>query len=73
MKLYEDIGQAICQVVESTPNGVVVLFPSYSFLETTKTHLANQKIMTRLYQSKNIYYERKDASDFTTTLERYMK
>lgn len=32
MKLYEDIGEIICQIVENTPNGVVVLFPSYSFL-----------------------------------------
>jgi regulator of telomere elongation helicase 1 len=72
-RLYEDIGHVLFEIVKHTPNGVVALFPSYSFLEETKNHLTTQKILTKLYAEKSIFFERKDSSDFTTILERYMK
>lgn len=71
--MYEDIAQALYEIVKHTPNGVVALFPSYSFLEETRTYLTSQKIMTKLYEQKNIYFERRDSSDFATILDRYMK
>ena len=72
-KLYEDIAHALYDIMRYTPNGVVALFPSYSFLEQMRTYLTSQKIFTKMYEEKNIFFERKDNSDFTSMLERYMK
>ena len=72
-QLYEDIGHALYEIVKNTKNGVVALFPSYSFLESTKQYLSSQRILTKIYEEKNIYFEKKDSSDFASILERYMK
>jgi len=42
-------------------------------LETTRNTLTSMKLMTKIYECKNVYFEKRDSLEFKSTIDMYMK
>jgi Rad3-related DNA helicase len=71
--MYHELGLVLTQIIKHTKNGVVVFFPSYQLLEETVKNLNAAKLLTKIYEHKTLHIETKDNSQFTQTLEKYIK
>ena len=63
----------LTEIIKNTPNGVVVFFPSYSLLEQAKNALTSSKMLSKIYEHKNLYIEKKEQKEFSHVLEGYLR
>jgi chromosome transmission fidelity protein 1 len=80
--MFEELGRAMLNICSVVPDGVVVFFPSYSYLETIANHWAHvpnprsgnieKSIWQRLEAKKTLFREKKEGS-VETILEEYAK
>lgn len=67
--MMDELGRALLNICTIVPDGVVVFFPSYSFLETVAQHwslppmssTSGNSIWQRLEGKKSLFREKKDA------------
>ncbi|KAI9023639.1 helicase C-terminal domain-containing protein [Phycomyces nitens] len=53
----DDVGEALCQIAETVPFGVLVFMPSYSTLDKLKKRWMGTKLLKRLENRKKIFFE----------------
>jgi chromosome transmission fidelity protein 1 len=64
--MFIELISTVITFVEKIPNGVLVIFPSYHFINTfTYLLQRNNGLLNRLKASKEIYFEEKGPIDFT--------
>ena len=72
LTLFKDLGFTLLEIIKSVPNGVLVLFSSYSLLDTFRRALRNTSCMSVLLDKKDIFFESKDATAFKSDLQKYI-
>ena len=72
-ELYLDLGQILLEIATKTSNGVLVFFPSYALLEKTKIELGSINVLNKIYERKNIFFEKKNSVDFKFTIDQFFK
>ena len=61
------------EIATTTPNGVLLFFPSYALLEKVKIQLGNVSLLHKIYEKKMIFFEKKKASDFKLDFDSFLK
>ncbi|KAI5117244.1 hypothetical protein M0805_001562 [Coniferiporia weirii] len=70
-EILDELGQVLFNLVNVVPCGMVVFFPSYSFLETAKTAWSNNGLLMKLQKKKQIFYEPSESSRVEHVLREY--
>ncbi|KAI4105570.1 MAG: hypothetical protein LQ339_003413 [Xanthoria mediterranea] len=76
--LINGLGCCLVRLAAIVPDGLVVFFPSYAYLDQVsgqwqQTTLASENIWTRLEKRKTVFKESKGASGIEDTLQQYSK
>lgn len=77
--LIDALGQSLLQILTAIPDGVVIFFPSYSFMEQTvlrwqkKEASASNSIWDLLSMKKSIFQESKNSPGTEVVLQEYTK
>ncbi|KAF8650145.1 hypothetical protein AX16_005380 [Volvariella volvacea WC 439] len=66
-----ELGQILLNLVTIVPSGMIVFFPSYSFLNGVKTIWANEGLMEKFGAKKKVFFEPEESSDVDRTLQEY--
>ena len=67
-----ELGHAILNIIESTPDGIVIFFPSYKYLSVVMNVWRRQnKIIESLTKVKAIFQEPEDSSKVEKVLNDY--
>ncbi|PVF94648.1 DNA repair helicase [Serendipita vermifera] len=66
-----ELGQILFNLVNVVPDGLVVFFPSYSFLFTLRSHWKESGLLDRLGQKKTIFFEPHEGGSVDTILRDY--
>uniref|UniRef100_D8PZM3 ATP-dependent DNA helicase CHL1 n=1 Tax=Schizophyllum commune (strain H4-8 / FGSC 9210) TaxID=578458 RepID=D8PZM3_SCHCM len=67
----EELGQILFNLVCVTPKGMVVFFPSYSFLNAAKAAWGQSGALGRLEGRKKIFFEPEETTDVDKVLQSY--
>ena len=67
------IGNALLMVIQSTPSGMVVFLPSYSYEAFLVEYWRKTGLLERLKAAKRVFREPKSSSQIESTLEAYSK
>eukprot|EP01079_Euglenida_sp_SAG-EU17-18_P002846 gene2846-561_t len=71
---YQDaLCDTLCALCEAIPRGVLVFFPSYSFMRSCITRWSNTTGLKNLQELKEIYAEPSDPEEFKLLFEDYKK
>ncbi|KAG9003121.1 ATP-dependent DNA helicase chl1 [Tulasnella sp. 427] len=70
-RLMAELGQLIMNFLNLIPDGVVVFFPSYSFLNSVKKIWDDSGVMDTLRSKKAVFFEPQDAGEVETVLREY--
>lgn len=76
--LINGLGCCLVQLAATVPDGLVVFFPSYAYLDQVsgqwqQTRSGSENIWTRLEKRKIVFKESKGASSIEDTLQQYSK
>jgi len=71
--LISELGQTLINLVNIVPAGVVVFFPSYSFLNTVRQVWTSSAIMDNIALRKAVFHEPSEANQVETILREYAK
>ncbi|KAI4259153.1 MAG: hypothetical protein L6R42_004722 [Xanthoria sp. 1 TBL-2021] len=76
--LINGLGCCLVQLAATVPDGLVVFFPSYAYLDQVsgqwqQTRSGSENIWTRLEKRKIVFKESKGASSIEATLQEYSK
>ncbi|KLO06962.1 DNA repair helicase [Schizopora paradoxa] len=69
--MLDEIGQLLANLVTLVPKGLVVFFPSYSYLENAKSFWTRSGLLERLSKKKALFYEPQSTSDVDAVLHAY--
>jgi len=69
--LTSELGQILINLVNVIPAGVVIFFPSYSFLNTVQQVWTSSAVLEKIAQRKRIFYEPSEAAQVETILRDY--
>ncbi|KAH8114577.1 DNA repair helicase [Phellopilus nigrolimitatus] len=69
--LLDELGLIMGNLVNIVPHGMVVFFPSYSFLESIKEVWTTSGLISRLQKKKQIFYEPLESSEVENVLRDY--
>ncbi|KAI0937761.1 hypothetical protein AcW1_003835 [Taiwanofungus camphoratus] len=69
--LIAELGQILFNFVNIVPGGMVVFFPSYSFLNGVKTAWKESGMMEKLRIKKKVFSEPQDSAQVETVLREY--
>lgn len=70
-KMIIGLGHAILKIIESTPDGIVIFFPSYKYLNVVMNVWRQNKIIESLTKVKAIFQEPEDSSKVEKVLNDY--
>lgn len=70
-KMIKDLGYAILKIIETIPNGIVIFFPSYKYLNEVLEVWKMSNILDCISKIKSIYQEPSDSSKVDATLGEY--
>ncbi|KAF8195495.1 helicase C-terminal domain-containing protein [Pholiota molesta] len=65
------LGQILLNFASIIPAGVIIFFPSYKFLNTTKALWTNSGILAKLGVKKEVFFEPEDSSQVESVLQEY--
>ncbi|TFK48655.1 DNA repair helicase [Heliocybe sulcata] len=68
-----ELGQIISNFANVVSGGMVVFFPSYSFLDQVKAVWTESKLLDKIAAKKKIFYEPRDNAEVDTVLQQYTK
>lgn len=80
--MIDELGRALLNICTVVPDGVVVFFPSYSYLETIASHWSRipkpgttgiQKSIWQRLEAKKVLFREKKEGSVETVLEEYAK
>jgi DNA excision repair protein ERCC-2 len=66
-------GAMVLALARNVPDGVVVFFPSYSYMERMVSQWCEQRILDQIGQYKLVFLETKDIEETTLALAAYKK
>jgi regulator of telomere elongation helicase 1 len=69
--MFKDLAFTILAMIKTLPNGVVILFSSYSLLDNFRKN-AGASTMSNLWREKDLFFENKDSTNFKKDLEQYI-
>ena len=55
--MFKEMGETIVQLVKTVPGGVLVFFPSFSFMGTVISNWRNNSLFIEMDNYKNVYIE----------------
>ena len=67
----DELGNSILTLTNIVPKGMVVFLPSYGYLDIVLARWKHTKLLNRIQQHKDIYFEPKLAKDVDETLNKY--
>lgn len=70
--MFKDLAFTLLALLKTIPNGVVILFSSYSLLENFRRN-AGSSTMSSLWREKDLFFESKDSAGFKRDLEQYVE
>ncbi|EAU85951.2 CHL1 helicase [Coprinopsis cinerea okayama7 len=68
-----ELGQIIFNYASITPAGMIVFFPSYSFLNTAKATWGKSKVLDRFGTKKAVFFEPEESNAVESVLQEYSK
>lgn len=71
--LIEALGRSLVDISGSIPDGVVVFFPSYAYLDCVVSSLKSSRIWDDLQKQKSIFMESKATSSADQILDEYSR
>ncbi|KAJ3495249.1 hypothetical protein NMY22_g19964 [Coprinellus aureogranulatus] len=71
--VISELGQILYNYACVVPAGVIVFFPSYSFLNTAKDVWAKNKTLDRFGTKKAVFFEPQESTDVDNVLRDYAK
>ncbi|CAO3634796.1 unnamed protein product [Mucor hiemalis] len=74
LKLMDEVGQTIANLCNVIPDGVVVFFPSFTYLDQVYKRWASPesgKILERIEKRKKVFKEPRESNQVETTLRDY--
>ncbi|EJC97956.1 DNA repair helicase [Fomitiporia mediterranea MF3/22] len=69
--LTDELGQCLSNLVSISPNGIVVFFPSYTFLDRVKSRWTSNGILDRIQKKKQVFFEPHESSEVENVLRDY--
>lgn len=69
--MMDELGQAVVNFVNIIPDGVVIFFASYSYLESVWKYWSSRGVLERILKKKWVFREPKSAADVDKTLREY--
>ena len=69
--MIEDLGYTICELCKITPGGVLVFFPSFSFLNSCVSTWAEKEILSQIEKYKEIFKDMHDGQKNKSILKNY--
>ncbi|KAL5524487.1 CHL1 [Sanghuangporus sanghuang] len=69
--LIDDLGQCLFNLASVCPNGAVVFFPSYAFLDKVKRVWNTNGLLSRIRQKKQLFYEPHANAEVDDILQQY--
>ncbi|KAL5482596.1 CHL1 [Sanghuangporus weigelae] len=69
--LIDDLGQCLFNLASVCPNGAVVFFPSYAFLDKVKRDWNTNGLLSRIRQKKQLFYEPHANAEVDDILQQY--
>ncbi|KAG8948205.1 ATP-dependent DNA helicase chl1, partial [Tulasnella sp. 408] len=69
--LMLELGQLLMNFLNFIPDGVVVFFPSYSFLHSVKKIWEENGLMTKFGSKKTVFFEPQEGGEVETVLREY--
>ncbi|EIN12348.1 DNA repair helicase [Punctularia strigosozonata HHB-11173 SS5] len=66
-----ELGQALSNLINITPGGMVIFFPSYAFLDSAKASWRESGLLAKWTTKKKVHYEPQSASEVETVLRDY--
>lgn len=67
----EELGQMLVNIASIVPNGLVVFFPSYAFLDQARVIWEASGLLARLGAKKTVYLEPRESSEVESVLRAY--
>ncbi len=71
--IASNYGALLLALARSVPDGIVVFFPSYSYMERMVAQWCEQRILDQIGQYKLVFLETKDIEETTLALTAYKK
>ncbi|EPQ54725.1 DNA repair helicase [Gloeophyllum trabeum ATCC 11539] len=71
--LVAELGQIISNFTNVISGGMVIFFPSYSFLDKVKVAWTESKLLDKIAAKKKIFYEPRDNGDVDAVLQEYTR
>ncbi|TIC06905.1 DNA repair helicase [Wallemia mellicola] len=71
VELLNELGMIIQNLVNLVPDGLVIFFPSYGYLNTVESHWKASGLLKRIEQKKKVFREPKESTDVQATLDKY--
>ncbi|KAJ3322788.1 DEAD H (Asp-Glu-Ala-Asp His) box helicase 11 [Boothiomyces sp. JEL0866] len=71
--IINEVGRAIANICNVVKGGVVVFFPSYSYLESVTKEWKSSPIMTNFQKKKQIFFESNSVDDLLALYTRAVK
>ncbi|KAF9485868.1 DNA repair helicase [Pholiota conissans] len=65
------LGQILLNFASIVPAGLIVFFPSYKFLNTTKSLWTSSGLLSKLAAKKEVFFEPEESSQVETVLQGY--
>ena len=70
-KYLSSIGQALVEIAKVVPDGLLIFFPSYAWMDTYLTHWKKTGIWDRLNHWKECFVEPKDRNTLAKTVDEF--
>jgi chromosome transmission fidelity protein 1 len=72
-QMLDELGAQLLQLCTIVPNGIIVFFVSYDYLDKVVNHFKKKSILTQLDQKKKVFYEPRLATECEKAFNDYTK
>ena len=69
--MIDDLGATLVQVASTVPDGVLVFFPSYRTMETTREQWLKSKMLAKIDAKKPVFMEPKNSAEYQSIMNQY--
>ena len=71
MEMINDLGSTLESVAGTVPDGILVFFPSYRIMETTRDEWCKSGIFDKIHKRKPVYMEPKNSLEYQPIMNQY--
>ncbi|CAI2380171.1 unnamed protein product [Moneuplotes crassus] len=72
-EMQKDLGEALLQICQISPGGVLCFFPSYALMNKLKQSWEQERILDKINSIKKVYYEPSNSKKCRSIIRRYYK